>query len=29
LRPVAEFFLSLGKILGKTFTGVGNWLWQV
>jgi len=29
LKPVAEFFLSLGKILGKTFTGVGNWLWQV
>jgi len=29
LRPVAEFFLSLGKILGKTFTGLGNWLWQV
>ena len=28
LRPLAEFFLSLGKILGKTFTGVGNWLWQ-
>ncbi len=29
LKPVAEFFLSLGKILGKTFTGVGEWLWQV
>ncbi len=28
LKPVAEFFLSLGKILGKTFTGVGEWLWQ-
>jgi len=29
LKPVAEFFLSLGKILGKTFTAFGNWLWQV
>ncbi len=29
LKPVAEFFLSLGKILGRTFTGVGEWLWQV
>lgn len=28
LKPIAEFFLSLGKILGKTFTGVGEWLWQ-
>jgi hypothetical protein len=28
LQPVAELFLSLGKILGKTFTGVGEWLWQ-
>ena len=29
LRPLAEFFLSLGKIMGRTFTGVGNWLWQM
>ncbi len=29
LRPLAEFFLSLGKIMGRTFTGLGNWLWQV
>jgi hypothetical protein len=29
LRPLAEFFLSLGKIIARTFTGLGNWLWQV
>jgi glycosyltransferase involved in cell wall biosynthesis len=29
LRPLAELFLSLGKVLGKTFTAFGNWLWQV
>ncbi len=29
LRPVAEFFLTLGRVLGKTFTDLGNWLWAV
>ncbi len=29
LKPAAEFFLTLGKTSGKTFTRFGNWLWQV
>jgi glycosyltransferase involved in cell wall biosynthesis len=29
LKPVAEFFLTLGRVLGNSFSNFGNWLWQV
>ncbi len=29
LKPVAEMFLTLGKVLGKTCSNLGNWLWRV
>jgi len=28
LKPVAEMFLTLGKVLGKAFTDFGNRLWE-
>ncbi|MGA9598885.1 MAG: glycosyltransferase [Methylocystis sp.] len=29
LKPVAELFLTLGKVLERTFSKLGHWLWQV
>ena len=29
LKPVAEVFLTLGRVLGRTLSNFGNWLWQV
>ncbi len=28
LKPVAEFFLTLGRVLGRSLSDVGNWLWE-
>ncbi len=28
LKPVAEFFLTAGRVLGKALTNFGNWLWE-
>ena len=29
LRPVAEMFLTLGKVVGKTLSDFGRWLWEL
>jgi len=28
LKPAAEFFLTAGRVLGKTLTNFGKWLWE-
>lgn len=28
LKPVAEFFLTAGRVLGNALTNFGNWLWK-
>ena len=28
LKPVAEFFLTAGRVLDKALTNFGNWLWE-